>query len=123
MTGAADSNTSARGRLPAMQFVRTGTVGVHDRQAAAAAIDKSSASGLDTGPNNDGGSSNGRTGWMVAVASPMSVLQGFALAVIGMETRVAGASVRVVDRSTVTAPAAEREAAMGFVGFEEVHAG
>lgn len=111
-----------------MQLIRTGIVagglGMHDGQAAAGSMDQSSADGLDSGRKSDGGSGNGGAGWMVAVASPMSVLQGFALAVIGMETRMAGAPVCLVDRSAVTdAAAAEREAAMGFVGFEEVRAG
>ncbi|CAN0023423.1 unnamed protein product [Discosporangium mesarthrocarpum] len=55
-------------------------------------------------------------GWRLAVASPMSLVQGFALAVVGLEAALTGASVQVVD------PMAERpeeDLAAGFVGFAE----
>lgn len=104
-------NSSARSRLPVMQVVRTTTAPVG--RGGTAAGDQGSATGAAGYGENDG------PGWMVAVAAPMSALQGFALAVIGMETRTRGAPVCVVDRAAATA---EDGAEEGFVGFQEVRA-
>ena len=54
---------------------------------------------------------------MVAVAAPMPVLHGFCLAVIGLTTGIVGEKVTLVDRSAGTA---DEEAAVGFLGFDQV---
>lgn len=124
------AKNSARGaenrRVPAMQFVRTAFAIAREDDAARsetsfdpsaaskAKVDDGARDGLESGAGGSAGA-----GWTVAVSSPMSVLQAFALAVIGLETSIVGASVRVVDRSAVSAET-EREAAAGFTGFDEV---
>lgn len=109
--GASASARGEGGRVPAMQLTREG---IHKDGEK---FGKSSNCGktLAEWGSGDGG---GGGGWSVAVAWPMSVLQGFALAVIGMETNVVGAAVSVVDRA---AAATERDSGKGFLGFEEVH--
>lgn len=56
--------------------------------------------------------------WRVALTAPMPALYGFCLAVVGLETRVVGSSVAVVDRAAVVE--GQAEAAAGFLGFEKV---
>lgn len=90
-------------RLPSMQLVRSEDARPSKQGPASASSN-----------NNDEvcGAS-----WMVAVAAPLPMLHGFCLAVIGLQTRMVGANVTVVDRAAVVA---EEEAATGFLGFDKV---
>ncbi|CAN0575720.1 unnamed protein product, partial [Ectocarpus sp. 12 AP-2014] len=63
------------------------------------------------------GKEEGGFSWEVAVAAPMPPLHGFCLAVVGLETEMVGAAVKLVDRSVEVA---EKEAAVGFEGFDKV---
>ena len=56
--------------------------------------------------------------WRLALAAPISVLHGFCLSVIGLETGITGANVSIVD--TAMATAVLPEAAESFMGFEKV---
>lgn len=69
------------------------------------------------GGKTGAGKEEGGFSWEVAVAAPMPPLHGFCLAVVGLDTEMVGASVRLVDRS---AEVAEKEAAVGFEGFDKV---
>lgn len=72
---------------------------------------------LNNGTGNEGEQGAGELSWAVAVAAPMTPLHGFCLAVVGLETGMAGAAVTLVKRSVATT---EEEAAAGFLGFEKV---
>lgn len=115
-SSARSGSSSARGkegRLPSMQLVR-----VYNEK-----VSGGDTTGIDSAGGVDGSGGKGDSGsdsWTVAVASPMPVLQGFCLAVIGLTTEMVGASVTLVDRS---APAAEEVAAVGFLGFDMVRHG
>lgn len=113
-----EDGASARsdvGRVPSMQLVR-----LSERQGEGGlSLDGAEAKA----PTHEGAKvecrdvAGDRAEWMLAVSSPMSALQGFALAIIGLESDVLGAGVTVVDRS---AAAKETESAAGFLGFNEV---
>lgn len=112
---ARSGSSSARGnesRIPSMQLVR-----VSNAQPSGDKVTATASAGGDGGGGGEGETGNGDVSWMMAVAAPMSVLHGFCLAVIALETGLVGATVSVVDRSAV---AAEEEAAEGFLEFDKV---
>ena len=121
---ARSGSSSARGRLPSMQLVRvnsntsvrpTGSdvdVNGHTNGTTSGGGDNSVGGG-----NGVHGGGGGDASWMMAVAAPMPVLHGFCLAVIGLTTGVVGENVTLVDRS---AGATDEEAAVGFLGFDQV---
>lgn len=105
-------------RVPSMQLIRVGREKAEERQESPPADDRGGEEGGVSGGGGRGAVDEGAgVGWRVAVSSPMTLLQGFALAVIGLEAGSTGAAVTVVDRS---APAAGSDSARGTLGFDKV---
>lgn len=113
------SARASEGRLPSMQLVRVNSASDRPAGSKADGTGHNISSGDKNGDGESGvdGGGGGGASWLVAVAAPMPVLHGFCLAVIGLTTGMVGANVAVVDRSAV---AADEEAAVGFLGFDQV---
>ncbi|CAB1117800.1 unnamed protein product [Ectocarpus sp. CCAP 1310/34] len=99
-SSSARSDGNGSRRIPSMQLARVKDTG--------------SSPTAGSGGKTDAGKEEGEFSWEVAVAAPMPPLHGFCLAVVGLETEMVGAAVKLVDRS---AEVAEKEAAVGFEGF------
>lgn len=108
--GSGSSSARSRGggnRIPSMQLVPL--------MGASSSLHKSERDGR--GDTGDAGAGATGGSWKVAIAAPVPMLHGFCMAVIGLETGILGASVRLVNRFAQSK--AEDEAA-DFLGFDEV---
>ncbi|CAM9599390.1 unnamed protein product [Ectocarpus sp. 6 AP-2014] len=111
-SSSARSGRNGSRRIPSMQLAR-----VKDTGSSPTAGSGGGSKGETSGGDKEGaGKEEGGLSWEVAVAAPMPPLHGFCLAVVGLETEMVGAAVKLVDRS---AEVAEKEAAVGFEGFDK----
>ncbi|CAM9393900.1 unnamed protein product [Ectocarpus fasciculatus] len=126
MVAARDGNQSSRSgsssarnggsgsrRIPSMQLARVTDTGSGPTAGSSGGGSKGDATG---GGKTGAGKEEGGFSWEVAVAAPIPPLYGFCLAVVGLETEMVGAAVKLVDRS---AEVVEKEAAVGFEGFDK----
>ncbi|CBN76936.1 hypothetical protein Esi_0024_0069 [Ectocarpus siliculosus] len=115
-SGSSSARSGGNGsrRIPSMQLAR-----VKDTGSSPTAGSGGGSKGETSGGDKKGaGKDEGGFSWEVAVAAPIPPLHGFCLAVVGLETEMVGAAVKLVDRS---AEVAEKEAAVGFEGFDKVY--
>ncbi|CAM9584892.1 unnamed protein product, partial [Ectocarpus sp. 8 AP-2014] len=111
-SSSARSSGNGRRRIPSMQLARVKDTGSSPTAGSGGGSKGDTSGGGKTGA----GKEEGGFSWEVAVAAPMPPVHGFCLAVVGLETEMVGAAVKLVDRS---AEVAEKEAAVGFEGFDK----